>query len=93
MAGPLEGVVMADFTQLAQGPVATQILGDLGAEIIKIEPPKGDWMRHFSCVKFILQAKVSRFSRLIVTSAALPLISKQAQAWKWSNGWLPKRMS
>ena len=48
MAGPLEGVVIADFIQLAQGPVATQILGDLGAEIIKIEPPKGDWMRHFS---------------------------------------------
>jgi crotonobetainyl-CoA:carnitine CoA-transferase CaiB-like acyl-CoA transferase len=48
MAGPLEGVIVADFTQLAQGPVATQILGDLGAEIIKIEPPKGDWMRHFS---------------------------------------------
>ncbi len=48
MTGPLEGVIVADFTQLAQGPVATQILGDLGAEIIKIEPPKGDWMRHFS---------------------------------------------
>ena len=48
MAGPLEGVVVADFTQLMQGPFATQILGDLGAKIIKIEPPKGDWSRHFS---------------------------------------------
>lgn len=48
MAGPLTGVVVADFCQLAQGPFATQILGDLGAEIIKIEPPKGDWMRHWS---------------------------------------------
>jgi crotonobetainyl-CoA:carnitine CoA-transferase CaiB-like acyl-CoA transferase len=48
MTGPLAGLVVADFTQLAQGPFATQMLGDLGAEIIKIEPIKGDWMRHWS---------------------------------------------
>lgn len=46
--GPLDGLVIADFTQLAQGPWATQMLGDMGAEIIKIEPKKGDWMRHYS---------------------------------------------
>lgn len=48
MAGALDGLVVADFTQLAQGPFATQILGDMGATIVKIEPPKGDWMRHWS---------------------------------------------
>lgn len=48
MAGPLAGIVVMDFSQLAQGPFATQILGDLGAEIIKIEAPSGDWMRGFS---------------------------------------------
>jgi len=46
--GPLEGLKIADFTQLAQGPFATQILGDMGADVIKIEPPKGDWLRHLS---------------------------------------------
>lgn len=46
--GPLQGVVVADFTQLAQGPWATQMLGDMGADIIKIEPPKGDWMRSYA---------------------------------------------
>ncbi len=46
--GPLKGLVVADFSQLAQGPWATQQLGDMGADIIKIEPPKGDWMRHYS---------------------------------------------
>lgn len=46
--GPLRGLVVADFSQLAQGPWATQMMGDMGAEIIKIEPPKGDWMRHYS---------------------------------------------
>ncbi len=48
MPGPLEGLRVADFTQLAQGPFSTQILGDLGADIIKIEPIKGDWMRHWT---------------------------------------------
>jgi crotonobetainyl-CoA:carnitine CoA-transferase CaiB-like acyl-CoA transferase len=47
-AGPLAGIVVMDFSQLAQGPFATQILGDLGAEIVKIEAPSGDWMRGFS---------------------------------------------
>ena len=46
--GPLNGLVVADFSQLAQGPWATQMLGDMGADIIKIEPKKGDWMRHYS---------------------------------------------
>jgi crotonobetainyl-CoA:carnitine CoA-transferase CaiB-like acyl-CoA transferase len=46
--GPLKGLKIADFTQLAQGPFATQILGDLGADIIKIEPTKGDWLRGLS---------------------------------------------
>lgn len=46
--GPLKGLIVADFSQLAQGPWATQMLGDMGAEVIKIEPPKGDWMRHYS---------------------------------------------
>ena len=46
--GPLKGLVVADFSQLAQGPWATQMLGDMGANVIKIEPLKGDWMRHFA---------------------------------------------
>lgn len=46
--GPLSGLVVADFTQLAQGPWATQMFGDMGADVIKIEPEKGDWMRHYA---------------------------------------------
>lgn len=45
MSGALDGVTVVDFSQLVQGPLATQFLGDMGAEIIKIEAPGGEWMR------------------------------------------------
>jgi crotonobetainyl-CoA:carnitine CoA-transferase CaiB-like acyl-CoA transferase len=45
--GPLAGIRVLDFTALLQGPMATQILADLGADVVKLERRGGEWMRHW----------------------------------------------
>jgi crotonobetainyl-CoA:carnitine CoA-transferase CaiB-like acyl-CoA transferase len=48
MAGPLAGVLVADFSRILAGPYATMLLADLGADVVKVESPHGDdtraWM-------------------------------------------------
>ncbi len=45
MAGPLEGIRVLDFGQFLAGPFGPMLMADLGADVIKVEPTRGDGMR------------------------------------------------
>ena len=48
---PLKGLKVVDLTNIIMGPFTTQLLGDLGADIIKIEGPDGDITREIGVQK------------------------------------------
>jgi crotonobetainyl-CoA:carnitine CoA-transferase CaiB-like acyl-CoA transferase len=76
MAGLLGHIRVLDFTQFLSGPYCTQILGDLGAEVIKIEPPEGDSSRtvppHFVADDSAYFLAINRNKRSIVIDLRRP---------------------
>lgn len=70
MAPPLSGVTVVDLTTFLAGPYATQLLADLGADVIKVEPPDGDPSRaippHFIDGDSAYYLSVNRNKRSVV---------------------------
>jgi crotonobetainyl-CoA:carnitine CoA-transferase CaiB-like acyl-CoA transferase len=68
--GPLSHLRVLDLTQFLSGPYATQILGDLGAEVIKVEAPDGDMTRrlppHFIGTQSAYYLSINRNKRSLV---------------------------
>ena len=48
---PLEGIKVLDLSRVLAGPFAGRILHDLGAEVVKVEPPEGDVTRNWGKVR------------------------------------------
>ena len=76
MPGPLHGVKIVEMTSVVLGPWACQMLGDMGAEIIKVEQPRGDSNRSLGAANHpgmaALYLTCNRNKRSIVLDLRLP---------------------
>ena len=80
---PLDGIKVADFSALIPGPFCSAILSDLGADVIKIEPPKGDSARSLLPAIFHAANRNKRSIALDLKHAqAKPVIERLA---KWAD--------
>ena len=75
--GPLAGLLVVDLTQFLSGPFCTQILGDLGADVVKVEAPEGDLARaippHFVAGDSVYYHSVNRNKQSLVINLKDPL--------------------
>ncbi len=75
--GILDGIRVLDFTAMMSGPYATRLMADLGAEVIKIEPPEGDHIRARPPTR---QGRSTYFAQLNAGKKSLALDLKKPEA-------------
>lgn len=81
--GPLNGVRIADFTQMMAGPFATQLLGDLGAEVIKIEKiHTGEWERGLPSMGEFISGQSPFFLAMNRNKKSLAIDTKKPESLK-----------
>ena len=69
---PLAGIRVVEFSQMVMGPSCGMILADLGADVIKVEPPQGDRTRFFKSVASGFFNTYSRNKRSVVIDTGTP---------------------
>src|SRR4051812_49850782 len=81
MTAALDGVRVLDFTQMMMGPWATQFLGDLGADVIKVERPEtGEWERGLRAMGKLLDGDSPFFLAMNRNKKSLTLNLKDPRA-------------
>ena len=78
--GPLDGVRIADFTDVVMGPLGTRMLADMGAEVIRVEAPGGDPVRHYEPMRSPAMSAFSMNLNRNKRSIQLDLKSELGQA-------------
>lgn len=83
MPQPLSGLRVLDLTTVIYGPYTTQMLGDFGADVIKIEPPSGDMTRDIGVARNAKMTALFLGSNRNKRSVVLDLKSKASRAALW----------
>ena len=78
---PLSGIRVVEFTHMVMGPTCGMVLGDMGADVIKVEPLAGDSTRK------LLGVGAGFYPLFNRNKKALPLIWKAPRAAKWWRAW------